>query len=83
MGYTANGIPPSQLYGGVDGASMSPMRMGMNPAASMNMGMNMGMGGMGMGVGMGMGRQPEGMGSPDPRRRITRGMSAEDYGGMH
>lgn len=76
MSFNGNGIPPTQFYGNsMDGSPASPMRMG----GGMNMGMNMGMGGMGMGMGM----QPDAMGSPDVRRRMTRGMSGEDYGGMH
>ncbi|KAH9944814.1 hypothetical protein B0H21DRAFT_694446 [Amylocystis lapponica] len=76
-----NAVSPAQFYGG-GGASDSPMRMGRSP------GMGMGVGGpMGMNMNMAM-HAPDGMGmgmgSPDVRRRVTRGMSAEDgFGGMH
>ncbi|KAI0926070.1 hypothetical protein AcV5_008634 [Taiwanofungus camphoratus] len=73
MGYGGMNHPvsPAQFYGGGDGMPASPMRMGM--------------GGMRMGMGIGL-HSPDamGMGSPDVRRRVTRGMSAEDgFGGMH
>lgn len=48
-----------------------------NMAAMGNMA---GMGGMG-GMGMGMSSDPN-MGSPDVRRRMVRGMSGEEFGGM-
>lgn len=69
-------VSPAQFYGGGNpGMAQGMGGMGMNMPAGMGMGMGMGMGGDGMVLGMG---------SPDPRRRITRGMSAEDgFGGMH
>ena len=59
----------------MDAPPASPLRMG----GGMNMAMNMNMGGMGMNMGM----SADAMGSPDARRRVTRGMSGEDFGGIH
>ncbi|PIL35592.1 hypothetical protein GSI_02320 [Ganoderma sinense ZZ0214-1] len=75
-------IPPAQFYGtGGDGMPASPMQrappgIGMNPAA---MGMSPG---MGMNPGMGM-MAPDGAMSPEVRRRVTRGMSMDEFGNMH
>ena len=75
-------IPPAQFYGtGGDGMPASPMQrappgMGMNHAA---MGMSPG---MGMNPGMGM-MAPDGSMSPEVRRRVTRGMSMDEFGNMH
>ncbi|GBE88368.1 hypothetical protein BKA93DRAFT_926438 [Sparassis latifolia] len=72
MGFANMGsVPPAQFYGaggGHDGLSVSPMRMGMN------------MGGANMGMNLPPGMDPL---SPDVRRRVTRGMSADEFGGMH
>ncbi|KZT00775.1 uncharacterized protein LAESUDRAFT_764308 [Laetiporus sulphureus 93-53] len=76
-------INPAQLFaGGPD----SPMRLS-NPGMAQAMG-GMGMNMSGMGMGMNMSSSADAMsmsiGSPDPRRRLTRGMSGEDgFGGMH
>ncbi|KAI0787701.1 hypothetical protein C8Q74DRAFT_1196016 [Fomes fomentarius] len=71
-------ISPAQFYGtgGGDGMPASPMQrgppgMGMSP-------------GMGMGPGMVMGGlMPDGSMSPEVRRRVTRGMSMDEFGNMH
>ncbi|KAH9945458.1 uncharacterized protein BXZ73DRAFT_38327 [Epithele typhae] len=73
------GIPPGQFYGG--DVPPSPMSrgpgMGMNPAMA-----GLG-GGMVMNPGMGMGGMPpDGAMSPEVRRRVTRGMSMDEFG-MH
>ncbi|TBU48866.1 hypothetical protein BD309DRAFT_1015280 [Dichomitus squalens] len=73
-------IPPAQFYGtGGDGMPASPMQRG----HSMGMGPGMGMApGMGMSPGMGM-MPPDGSMSPEVRRRVTRGMSMDEFGNMH
>ncbi|KAI1797135.1 hypothetical protein LXA43DRAFT_982857 [Ganoderma leucocontextum] len=73
-------IPPAQFYGtGGDGMPASPMQrapgMGMSPAMGMSPG-------MGMNPGMGM-MAPDGTMSPEVRRRVTRGMSMDEFGNMH
>ncbi|OSX58969.1 hypothetical protein POSPLADRAFT_1049121 [Postia placenta MAD-698-R-SB12] len=76
-GMNMSPVSPAQFYGGgTPGMSQGMGNMGMNMPGGMVGGMGMGMGGDGMG-GLGMN-------SPDPRRRLTRGMSGEDgYGSMH
>ncbi|KAI0367753.1 hypothetical protein BV20DRAFT_1023743 [Pilatotrama ljubarskyi] len=74
-------IPPAQFYGG-DGVPASPMQR--SPGAGMGMNPGMGMGGMGMNPAMGMGGMaPDGSLSPEVRRRVTRGMSMDEFGNMH
>lgn len=51
--------------------------MSMNPAMAMG-------GGMTMNPAMGMGGMPPDSSlSPEVRRRVTRGMSLDEFGGMH
>ena len=81
-------IPPNQFYGNGDPGMPSPMRMNSMGGMGMGMGDMSGMGGMGgMPVGGMGGMGPMGMGSPDVRRSVRRGMSmGEDgfgLGGMH
>ncbi|TFK94104.1 hypothetical protein K466DRAFT_593925 [Polyporus arcularius HHB13444] len=79
-----SGIPPAQFYGsaGGDGMPISPMQRGPPPGMGMNPGMGMAPG-MGMNPAMGMGLPPDGSMSPEIRRRVTRGMSMDEFGGMH
>ena len=73
-------IPPGQFYGG--DMPTSPMR-GPGPGMGVNPGMGMG-GGIAMNPGMGMGGMPpDGSLSPEVRRRVTRGMSMDEFGGIH
>ena len=73
-------IPPAQFYGtGGDGMPASPMQRG--PSMGMSPGMGMPPG-MGMSPGMGM-MPPDGSMSPEVRRRVTRGMSMDEFGNMH
>ena len=75
-------IPPAQFYGGGD-VPVSPMQRGPGPGMSMNPAMAMG-GGMTMNPAMGMGGMPPDSSlSPEVRRRVTRGMSLDEFGGMH
>lgn len=83
MGYNNMArVPPAQFYGNGDHGMPSPMRM---PGMGMPMGDMGGMGGMPM-AGMG-GMSPMGMGSPEVRRSMRRGMSMGEegfgMGGMH
>ncbi|EIW57540.1 uncharacterized protein TRAVEDRAFT_48578 [Trametes versicolor FP-101664 SS1] len=73
-------IPPAQFYGG-DGVPPSPISRGPGPGMGMSPGMGMGQG-MGMNPGMGMGGM-DGSLSPEVRRRVTRGMSMDEFGNMH
>lgn len=80
-----SGIPPAQFYGSGagDGMPASPMQRGPPPGMGMNPGMGMAPG-MGMNPAMGMsGMPPDGSLSPEVRRRVTRGMSMDEFGGMH
>ncbi|KAI9060642.1 hypothetical protein FKP32DRAFT_1656085 [Trametes sanguinea] len=75
------GIPPSQFYGG-EGVPASPIQRGPGPGMGMNPGMGMAPG-MGMNPAMGMGGMaPDGSMSPEVRRRVTRGMSMDEFGNM-
>lgn len=77
-------ISPAQFYGtgGGDGMPVSPMQRG-PPGMGMSPGLGMGPG-MGMNPGMAMGGlQPDGSMSPEVRRRVTRGMSMDEFGNMH
>lgn len=77
-----SGIPPAQFYGGGD-VPASPMQRGPGPGMGLNPGMGMGAG-MGMSPAMSMGGMaPDGSLSPEVRRRVTRGMSMDEFGGMH
>ncbi|KAI0649119.1 hypothetical protein C8Q79DRAFT_1007683 [Trametes meyenii] len=76
-------IPPAQFYGG-DAVPASPIQRGPGPGIAMNPGMGMGPPGMGMNPAMGMGGMaPDGSMSPEVRRRVTRGMSMDEFGNMH
>ncbi|KAH9850333.1 hypothetical protein C2E23DRAFT_887494 [Lenzites betulinus] len=71
-------IPPAQFYGG-DAVPPSPIQRGPGPGMGMNPGM-----GMGMNPGMAMGGiAPDGSLSPEVRRRVTRGMSMDEFGNIH
>ena len=75
------GIPPQQFYG--SDVPASPMQRGPGPGMGMSPGMGMG-GGMAMNPAMTMGGMPpDGSLSPEVRRRVTRGMSMDEFGGMH
>lgn len=75
-------ISPAQFYGGGgDGMPASPMQRGPAPGMGMNPGMGMAPG-MGMNPAMGMGGMPDGSLSPEVRRRVTRGMSMDEFN-MH
>ncbi|KAI0635923.1 hypothetical protein C8Q77DRAFT_1100436 [Trametes polyzona] len=81
-------IPPAQFYGGGggggDGVPPSPIQRGPGPGMGMSPGMGMAQG-MGMNpAAMGMGGMaPDGSLSPEVRRRVTRGMSMDEFGNMH
>ncbi|KAI0775205.1 hypothetical protein BD413DRAFT_471872 [Trametes elegans] len=75
-------IPPSQFYGG-DGVPQSPLQRRPGPGMGMNQGMGM-VQGMGLNPAMGLGGiPPDGSLSPEVRRRVTRGMSMDEFGNMH
>ncbi|KAI0749360.1 hypothetical protein C8Q80DRAFT_1101027 [Daedaleopsis nitida] len=77
-------IPPSQFYGpGGDGMPGSPMQRGPVPGMMGNPAMGMAPG-MGMNPALGMGGMAaDGSLSPEVRRRVTRGMSLDEFGSMH
>ncbi|KAH9903029.1 hypothetical protein C8Q73DRAFT_661898 [Cubamyces lactineus] len=74
-------IPPNQFYGG-EGVPPSPIQRGPGPGMGMTPGMGMSPG-MGMNPGMMGGIAPDGSMSPEVRRRVTRGMSMDEFGNMH
>ncbi|KAI8980190.1 hypothetical protein BD414DRAFT_421190 [Trametes punicea] len=74
-------ISPAQFYGG-EGVPASPIQRGPVPGMGMSAGMGM-VPGMGLNPAMGMGGMaPDGSMSPEVRRRVTRGMSMDEFGNM-